>query len=698
MVGRKINGKKCCFSLLLVGILLFSSCTDNTNPVETTPEPTQGQQLDMTTNYTVLETGISWPEGQIFPSFAEPADTLYRININLASDSKRLAALSLEGIVNAQKPRIITTASATINDWIENLNLQTEKISVDDAILKFKDEINGLIIYDKNLEDTINIASTHAGIAKGIVVDADYAQTLQQEPYNLKVIADYTGMFSDKLEMYQYMYDNLWSQCNHRLFAGIAPGITYAYRDMGIATKSLFIYLDPTIPKEAKMLSKFAADCTPGETYYAGWWPKDEFGGLELFGRQYGICTIATDYFYNMTVFAGTSKEINMKAIPEVPELENKIYVAVMFSEGDNLQYDMNTMYEIWSGEERGEVPITWSIAPSLYDAAPGMLNYYYQTATENDCFITGPSGGAFILSETWKDETWIDKFTKMTNRYCIASGIRLGNVWNSLKDPIWSYYGKNCRFLWGVTEISHDSSLSNPMNEGYLLGVTLNPGYHRFQSDYDGALNNIRGQIGYFDGSSPKFIFTQGLTWETEISDFIKLKRDLVNRYGEENVEFVRGDHLILLMQQYYKLPVNIAGAYLNTNVSVETSSNREERGKLTDSLYSTQSNLWVSEQGEQHVITVDLGQELSVYRYVVMHGGVANLPKAYNTRAFTVEYSTDGSTWERLDQVTDNTEDITDRDVDRTKARYVRFTITDAGADDIARIAEIEIYGRYQ
>ncbi len=648
-------------------------------------------------NWKPLDSGINWPEGSIFPQMAEPAEQIDVIDISESDGNVQIAAISLQGIVNSRKPRILTIGVKKAEIWFSKFDFKLNRITLEEAVLKYSEEIKGAVIYDTEEPHTINLACTLSGTKGYIALDGKLADIFSKGPYDLKVREDYTGKFNNKFEVYRYMYDNVWPDCDKRLFAGITPDITNAYRDMGIAAKSLFIYLDPVIEEEAEVLSLFAKDCKPGETYYAGWWPKNEFGGLELYGKKYGICTIATDFFYNMSVYAGMSKEISMSKISDVPELENKIYVACMFSEGDNLQYDTNIMIDFWNEESRGTLPLTWSIAPALYDAAPAALNYFYKTATPNDCFITGPSGAAFVLSETWTDKNWIERFTKKTDRYCKLSGVRLGNVWNSLNGPMWDFYGRDCRFLWGVTEIRHEGEAELPMKSGNLIGITLKPGYAPFNKDYETIMAEVNEELKDFDGSKPKFIFAQGITWYTDIEDFIRFKNDIENKYGKENVVCVRGDHLTLLMQQYYKMPVNAAGGYLNRDVRITSSSGIKNIEKLNDGLYSSKEDLWTaSGKGEQEII-FDLGREIPLSRFLIMNAGCANMDKALNTRSMTVQVSNDGKDWITVKDIENNEEDFIDFDIEEVNAQYVKFIITDGGEDKVVRISEIEIYGKF-
>ena len=64
-------------------------------------------------------------------------------------------------------------------------------------------------------------------------------------------------------------------------------------------------------------------------------------------------------------------------------------------------------------------------------------------------------------------------------------------------------------------------------------------------------------------------------------------------------------------------------------------------------------------------------------------------------NTKDYTVEVSTDGTNWTLVDDYRGNTANVTDIDIDAVKASQIRITIKDAGADGIARIADVEIYG---
>jgi uncharacterized protein YjdB len=134
-----------------------------------------------------------------------------------------------------------------------------------------------------------------------------------------------------------------------------------------------------------------------------------------------------------------------------------------------------------------------------------------------------------------------------------------------------------------------------------------------------------------------------------------------------------------------------------VSTNVALEkpaTSSGWGDASNVTDGLWSDWDNdKMINIDGGDKWVSVDLGQKYYINRWVVRHAGVAE-DAANNTRDFKLQKSDDGSNWTDVDTVTGNTENVTNRRVPEFSARYVRLYITDAGADDIARIYEFEVH----
>lgn len=109
---------------------------------------------------------------------------------------------------------------------------------------------------------------------------------------------------------------------------------------------------------------------------------------------------------------------------------------------------------------------------------------------------------------------------------------------------------------------------------------------------------------------------------------------------------------------------------------------------------------NQWCSIDSAPHWLTVDLGANYSISRWVVKHAHSAGDNALFNTRDFKLQVSSDGVNFTDADTVTGNAADITDRNV-TVSGRYVRLYITQGaqnGQSNFARIRDFEVYGAIQ
>ncbi len=192
-------------------------------------------------------------------------------------------------------------------------------------------------------------------------------------------------------------------------------------------------------------------------------------------GSQYGIPTIPSDFCTNLTVHSGTSRTINIKPIPAKPVLENKIYVAFILSDGDNLQYIEHLMRKLWNNSDRGSVPMGWTISPAMVDAMPGALNYLHKSSTDNDNLVSGPSGLGYTYPNYWTSQSILSKYISATEAYNKAAGLRVVTVWNTItggiNQTVGQNYANNAPTLLGMTAQNTGGPLS-------VYNVSL-PGCH---------------------------------------------------------------------------------------------------------------------------------------------------------------------------------------------------------------------------
>jgi hypothetical protein len=445
-----INYSRLLFIILCFSFLAGSAQNDNKH-LKWTP-------------YKTVASGISWPKGQALPQFATLADTLDGFDMRKAALSPAEKALFsvLQGLVNKNKPRIILFDEVREGNykWPDNLHLPIKEWTDKWSLLKkYKDEISGIILYDQGKSNHyLNLATTVGGIKNALPVTPADWDILKTKGFNFPVLADLTKLeLTTPAEIYQYLYDNYWKQCTKRLLVSLNTRMSAYIRDIGVASGAAFVWLDPRKKEEAEVLGKFLGDMKSGESIIIGWWA-EERSGIGM-GVSYGISTIPSDFYENATVYAGTSHNIQLPVVPKKPKLENKIYLAIFLSDGDNVQYCQHAMSKLWDNKSRGVVPINWTVSPGLADIGPGLLNYYYSTATPNDFFSSGPSGLGYALIYDAHNKKWnmtnsehIAAYTKFSQQYLEKSGLRVITIWDEINEQQMESYTTNCRYLYGVT------------------------------------------------------------------------------------------------------------------------------------------------------------------------------------------------------------------------------------------------------
>jgi chitinase len=93
---------------------------------------------------------------------------------------------------------------------------------------------------------------------------------------------------------------------------------------------------------------------------------------------------------------------------------------------------------------------------------------------------------------------------------------------------------------------------------------------------------------------------------------------------------------------------------------------------------------------------LQVDLGSSVAIGSVEISHASAGGEPASYNTRAYTLQTSPDGSTWTTRATVATNTTAVTTHTLSGVTARYVRLNITTPtqGTDPAARIYELKVF----
>ncbi|SDH40043.1 GxGYxYP domain-containing protein [Chitinophaga filiformis] len=463
---------------------------------------------------------------------------------------------SLKGIVNRTQPRMFSYEGDAFAEgqytWLRSLGLSwSETADKWSLISKYRNEISGLIVYDPAQIHTVNLATVLAKDRKALIASPILLSKLTAAPYNLPILLDLRGQFSSKLQVYQSLYNNYWPNLDHRLLIGLNPDIhKAALREYAVALGAATIWLDPNVAGESELLNSFLGSMPAGSNYM-GWWP-EEAPGVERASR-YGIATVASDWATNLTVHSGMSRTVTTKPMPAKPALQNKLYVAFIISDGDNLQYVEHLMRKLWDNPDRGSVPIGWTLSPAMLDAMPGALNYYWQTSTNNDNLISGPSGYGYAYPNSWPDQARLNQFASKTDEYNRRAGFRVITIWNTITGGINQNVGQtfatNAPYTLGLTAQNTGGGLTIYNNS--LPGMALSCNYC---TNEQAMKDHITSASAGWNGTSPRFIIIQAQPWQNVTPTSFKNVANSLNA----NYIVVRPDHIFQLIREANGLPVN--------------------------------------------------------------------------------------------------------------------------------------------
>jgi hypothetical protein len=86
---------------------------------------------------------------------------------------------------------------------------------------RYRQELSGAVVYDIDVPDSVNVATTLAGLRDAVIATSEQAESLQ-----LTIVDDLRGRFSGPVDAYTWQLANLWPRCNHRMLTGIPGGQT----------------------------------------------------------------------------------------------------------------------------------------------------------------------------------------------------------------------------------------------------------------------------------------------------------------------------------------------------------------------------------------------------------------------------------------------------------------------------------------
>lgn len=527
-------------------------------------------------NYKEPEIKGTWVEDMPFAYFAEPADVIDFIDVSMLTDEIIYMLDSLKFVVNSTQPRIFTQDKDTqmpshdlsVN-WLDTLGCKYVRYTDPfDLMEKYRAEYQNVVIYDATMRDTLNLADAKASLTNAIVASPVVYGALEARGIKLNIVEDYRNRFSSKLEIYEYMYENLWPYMTHKAISSRDPVyISMSARDYTMAAKIACVWLDTLVPEEKELLGKFFADMIPGESALLGWTPVGNEPPLIEFASSYGI-PMYCDVDRENGIFFSSYKRDQIAVRPQVDvKLENKVYVAFVVSDGDNYGYHQHRMKQLWDEHMKiaDKMPLSWTFSPAAQVVQPAIMNYYLENATENTGFLANLI--SYTYSNQWpKDNVALKKMLTVSNKYLKQVNFQVVNNWgdgggwtekNSVRD-IFAEYMPNVSTVYD--QAPHDnenldgmlySSLSFPyvhIGECSVINTEIDMAYSRY-------LNSEKNQPAFASIMACPWIYPYNNNGRDLIDEFYASFQYAKEKYGDD-VEFVTIEELSALQRMAQGMP----------------------------------------------------------------------------------------------------------------------------------------------
>jgi len=353
---------------------------------------------------------------------------------------------SLEGIVNHDAARLFVIRSDENNGWLSSIaddayTTSTLAVSNLSGLLAYYDSyIDGVVIFDEQNESA-NVATPLCGIYHAVMVSRALApmalawSALSDEPVVANITALYSahGFNSSTLKgtIYQWAFDTWFASCNQTALAMFDYFYPSHIRSL-LAGNSIFTLWQPAyVPaNERDTPEDFASfeyilDNSPQDMIVYGYMFPDGGNEHEVVSRlsARGKYLVPSDWFTNAPFYQHLPLPANytflQKARAETASipLENKVYIAGIYSDGDNVQYVENHMrWNLWesTAHKTSPVPCSWELSPSILRIAPPIARFYYDNATPNDYFVTGVGGKGYAKANYMTRE-YFDVFWSTT-------------------------------------------------------------------------------------------------------------------------------------------------------------------------------------------------------------------------------------------------------------------------------------------
>jgi hypothetical protein len=372
----------------------------------------------------------------LFPKM-QASTNLFVIDCQADSQDAKMSVWALEGLINqsAAEVYIIEKEWSRHQEQLGDCGKPFETLDplpgsnggLRTVFKKYQGRVKTMIIYDPDKDWTKYLSVMAAAQQSGIPVTESILHDLTSE-FNWKGnVQDFRNRWNNNTEAYDWALQNLMPHCNKQVvFAGWIP---LSIVDYIVASKGFAFGLD--FKTDQTEIEKIFS--TPGYgvgTSLMGY--ANTGDDANVIANHYGIGCVVSDLYANGSFWSSfpdkTYKQASGHAIPAIP---GKVYVALVWSDGDNLQFDQNAIWNLWHDPARGTVPVGTTMDTALQELNTPLLDWYFAKMTTNDELLGGPGGFQFIYVNEFNDNLF-PAWCQLNRSWIDGLGFRTSCLWDT--------------------------------------------------------------------------------------------------------------------------------------------------------------------------------------------------------------------------------------------------------------------------
>jgi GxGYxY sequence motif in domain of unknown function N-terminal/GxGYxYP putative glycoside hydrolase C-terminal domain len=377
----------------------------------------------------------------MFPKMP-PATNTYVVNINQDSGDAWMTAWALQGLVNQQSAEVYLINNRWDWDPLKSCGKPYEELprlpgadaGLRTLFQKYQGQVKKIFIYDPDKDWTWYLALMSGAQQEGIPVTESIKDELISEFDWKGDVIDFRYRWANRIQAYDWALANLMPRCTKKVvFATGNRRDKYRERignpitDYVVASKGFVFWLDFDT-EQAEVQKIFS---TPGYgvgTSLMGYCSTGDGGNIVA--NPFGIGYVVSELYANGSFWSSFPDKTYTQPLGKAIKAEpGKIYAHIIWSDGDNLEFDQNPLYKFWHDPARGTVPVATELAPALQELNSPLLDWYYSKMTTNDELVAGPTGFQYIFIGDFND-TLFPEWCYLNRIWCAGAGFHATRIW----------------------------------------------------------------------------------------------------------------------------------------------------------------------------------------------------------------------------------------------------------------------------